>query len=93
LAAALLSALLTIAGTAQTRVLSQLSHGGSLAGISVEPDAPNPSQETLDYPVPGPPKPLTVSAIDRIRRLRDVLDVYPVTAVEATIQPPEAPPP
>src|SRR5206468_2697643 len=33
LAASLLTALLTIAGTAETRVLSELSKGGPLAGI------------------------------------------------------------
>ncbi len=92
LAAALLCALLTIAGTAQSRVLSQLSHGGSLAGISVEPNSPIPSQETLDNPTPGPYQALTVSALDRIRRLPDVLAVYPVTAAEASIQPPATPP-
>ena len=80
LAAALLSALLTIAGTAKTRVLTQLSHGGSLAGITVEPNAPNLSQETLDDPIPGPPKPLTAAAVGQIKRLGNVLSVYPVTA-------------
>lgn len=92
LAAALLSALLTIAGTARTRVLSQLSHGGSLAGISIEPNAPDPSQESLDDPVPGPSRAITGAAIDQIRRLPDVLEVYPVTAVGAELQPPPTPP-
>jgi hypothetical protein len=86
LAIALAAALLTIAGTARARVLSQLSHGGSLAGISVEPNLPNPAQETLDSPVPGPPHEITAAAIGRIRRLRDVLGVYPVTAVPAFLE-------
>jgi ABC-type antimicrobial peptide transport system permease subunit len=92
LAAALLSALLTIAGTAKTRVLTQLSHGGSLAGITVEPNAPNLSQETLDDPIPGPPKPLTAAAVGQIKRLGNVLSVYPVTAVPVSVQPPPVPP-
>ncbi len=92
LAAALLSALLTIAGTARTRVLSQLSHGGSLAGITVEPNAPNLSQETLDDPIPGLPHPLTAAAVAQIRRLRNVLSVFPVTAVPVSVQPPPVPP-
>jgi hypothetical protein len=92
LASALLSALLTIAGTAKTRVLSELSHGGSLAGILVEPDFPNPSQLTLDDPAPGEPNPLTGSAIGRIARLNDVLTVLPVVAVTAEVVPPAVPP-
>lgn len=87
LAAALLSALLTIAGTAKTRVLSQLSHGGSLAGISVEPNAPNPSQETLDDPEPGPARAITASAIADISRLKDVLSVYPVSSLSLRVRP------
>jgi len=40
LAAALLTALLTIAGTARTRVIGQLAQGGPLAGIQVAATAP-----------------------------------------------------
>jgi hypothetical protein len=92
LAAALLCALLAIAGTARTRVLSQLSHGGSLAGISVEPDSPNPSQASLDDPVPGPPRALTAGAIARIRRLPDVLAVLPIEVAPIGVLPPLTPP-
>jgi hypothetical protein len=84
--------LLAIAGTARTRVLSQLSHGGALAGISVEPDAPNPSQASLDDPVPGPPRALTAGAIARIRRLPDVLAVLPIEAAPVDVLPPLTPP-
>jgi cell division protein FtsX len=92
LAAALLSALLTIAGTAKTRVLSQLSHGGSLAAILVEPNSPNPSQLTLDDPTPGTPTPLTPAALARIDKLRDVLTVLPVVAAPVEVIPPATPP-
>ncbi len=92
LAAALLTALLAIAGTARTRVLSQLSHGGSLAGITVEPDAPNLSQETLDDPVPGPPVPITSAALSRIGKLSQVAAVLPVVSAPVELLPPLAPP-
>ncbi len=92
LASALLTALLAIAGTAKTRVLSQLSHGGSLAGITVEPDAPNPAQETLDDPVPGPPTAITAAALARIARLSDVVAVLPVVSAPVDLLPPSVPP-
>ena len=92
LAAALLTALLSIAGTAKTRVLSQISHGGSLAGITVQPDAPNPSQETLDDPSPGPPTPITTGALARIGRLGEVAAVLPVVSAPVELLPPAAPP-
>jgi hypothetical protein len=43
LASALLSALLTIAGTAESRVLDQLADGGPLSGIKVSAAAPDPT--------------------------------------------------
>ncbi|HEV8064627.1 MAG TPA: ABC transporter permease [Acidimicrobiales bacterium] len=92
LAAALLTALLAVAGTAKTRVLSQLSHGGSLAGITVEPDYPDPADQTLDDPVPGPPNPITGSAIARIDKLSGVLAVLPVVSAPVEILPPLKPP-
>ncbi len=44
LAAALFTAMLTMAATAQGRVLNQLAKGGPLSGIQVAAAAPNPSQ-------------------------------------------------
>ena len=44
LAASLLTALLTIAGSAETRVLNELSKGGPLAGIKVAAAQPDPAQ-------------------------------------------------
>ena len=63
LAAALLVALLAVVTTARTRVLSQISKGGALAAISVQPAEPNPGQETLDDPTPGPFRPITAAAV------------------------------
>ncbi|MGH9170093.1 MAG: ABC transporter permease [Acidimicrobiales bacterium] len=92
LAAALLTALLAIAGTAKTRVLSQLSHGGSLAGITVEPNYPDPADQTLDDPVPGPPNTITPQAIARIGRVAGVLAVIPVVSAPVELLPPLKPP-
>ena len=84
-AATLLTALVTIAGTAQTRVLSEVSTGGPLAGIKVAAAAPDPSQVDQDNARPGPPKPLDDAALARIRSLRDVDAAYPVLSVPVVV--------
>jgi putative ABC transport system permease protein len=89
LGAALLSALLSIADTARTRVLSQVSHGGSLAGISVEPARPNPTQAGLDNPTPGPPRDLTAAALEQIHHLPHVTRVVAVTAAPVRVVTPQ----
>ena len=53
LAATLLVALVTIAGTARTKVLSELSKGGPLSGITVAAAEADPSQVDNDSPRPG----------------------------------------
>ena len=53
LATSLLTALLTISNTAQTRVLNQLSTGGPLASIKVAAAAPDPTQVDQDNAAPG----------------------------------------
>jgi ABC-type antimicrobial peptide transport system permease subunit len=92
LATALLSALLAVAGTAQTRVLSQIANGGPLASISVSPAAPDPTQSGLDNPRSGPARDLTPMALARIRALPHVRSVVPVTATDVTVVPPALPP-
>ena len=92
LATALLSALLAVAGTAQTRVLSQIADGGPLASISVSPAAPDPTQAGLDNPRSGPPRDLTAQALARIRALPHVRSVVPVTATRVVVVPPALPP-
>jgi len=89
LAATLLTAMVTIAGTAQNRVLSEVSTGGPLAGIKVAAAAPDPSQVDRDDARPGPPKPLDDAALGRIRSLRDVQAVYPVLSVPVVVLAPE----
>ena len=85
LAATLLTALVTIASTAQERVLSEVTTGGPLAGIKVAAAAPDPSQVGQDDPAPGPPRPLDDSGVARIRSLKDVAAVYPVVSVPVIV--------
>ena len=92
LATALLSALLAVAGTAQTRVLSQIANGGPLASISVSPAAPDPTQAGLDNPRSGPARDLTTHTLARIRALPHVRSVVPVTATRIVVVPPALPP-
>ena len=80
LAAALLTALLTIAGTARTRVLDQLSKGGPLSGIQVAAAAPDPGEIDQDDPKPGRAKILDDAALERIAELPEVRYALPVVA-------------
>ena len=87
LAAALLTALLAVAGTARTRVLSQLTRGGPLAGIRVEAAAPNFAQLQSDDPTPGAPRPITNGAVAEIAALPEVEAVLPVVSVPEFVIP------
>src|SRR5579871_3602087 len=78
LASALLTALLTMAQTAETRVLGELSKGGPLAGITVAAAAPDPTQIDSDNPRPGIPRTIDNDAIRRIAALPNVKSVVPV---------------
>lgn len=91
LAAALLTALLTIASTAETRVLSELAKGGPLTGIKVAAAAPNPSQVDNDNPAPGAPRDLDEGAVRRIAALPDVASILPVVSVQELVVPPANP--
>ncbi len=85
LAAALLTALLTIAGTAETRVLDELAKGGPLAGIKVAAATPDPAQIGRDDARPGDPKDLDEAALERIRALPEVREVVPVVAAKMLV--------
>jgi len=93
LAAALLVALLAVVTTARTRVLDQISKGGALSAITVEPAEPNLAQETLDDPTPGAPHALTTQAVDAMRRLPGVSSVDAVEAAPVDVLPPYRLPP
>lgn len=91
LAAALLTALLSIAGTARTRVLNQLSKGGPLAGIKVAAAEPDPTQVDSDNPRPGAAKDLDDGALGRIRAVPGVHSVIPVMTTRVVVVPPNPP--
>jgi cell division protein FtsX len=92
LAVALLVALLAVVTTARTRVLNQISKGGALAAITVQPAEPNLGQETLDDPTPGPPRQITGDAVAALRRMPLVSAVDAVQASPVTVLPPSKAP-
>lgn len=85
LAAALFTAMLTMAATAQGRVLNQLAKGGPLAGIQVAAAAPDPSQAGVDNPARGAPKPIDQAALDQIARIRGVDVVLPIVTAQTLV--------
>jgi hypothetical protein len=85
LAAALFTAMLTMAATAQGRILNQLSKGGPLAGIQVAAAAANPAQQGTDNPAPGPPKALDQAALSRIAKLPGVGTVLPIVTAQTSV--------
>ncbi|HEV3498057.1 MAG TPA: ABC transporter permease [Actinomycetes bacterium] len=91
LAATLLTALVTIAGTARTKVLSELSKGGPLSGINVAAAEVDPSQVDTDDPRPGPPKDLDDAIRSKITALPNVRTVLPIVAAPVNVVVPEPP--
>ncbi len=91
LAATLLTALVTIAGTARTKVLSELSKGGPLSGINVAAAEADPSQVDTDTPKPGPPKDLDDTIRARITAMPTVKSVLPIVAAVVNVIVPEPP--
>jgi ABC-type antimicrobial peptide transport system permease subunit len=91
LAATLLTALVTIAGTARTKVLSELSKGGPLSGITVAAAEADPTQVDTDDPKPGPPKDLDDAVRSKITAMPDVKSVLPIVAAVVNVIVPEPP--
>jgi putative ABC transport system permease protein len=89
LATTLLTALVTIAGTARTKVLTELSRGGPLAGIRVAAAEPDLSQIDSDNARPGQPRDLDENTRQLIARLPDVRAVIPIVAAPMVVVPPE----
>jgi putative ABC transport system permease protein len=92
LAAALLVALLAVVTTARSRVLSQISKGGALAAITVEPAEPDTAQATLDDPTPGSYRPITQQAVSELREMPMVSVVDAVQAAPVLVLPPTGAP-
>jgi ABC-type antimicrobial peptide transport system permease subunit len=91
LATTLLTALVTIAGTARTKVLAELSRGGPLAGIKVAAAEPDLSQLDNDDAKPGAPRDLDESTRQRIAELPDVRTVIPIVSAQMVVVPPDPP--
>jgi hypothetical protein len=87
LAATLLVALLTIVGTARSRVLTQLSKGGALSGIRVVAADADPDQLDLDNPRSGAPRDLSESTITQLRRVTGVRTVVPIAQAVMEVRP------
>jgi putative ABC transport system permease protein len=96
LAAALLTALVTIAGTAETRVLDELARGGPLAGIKVAAATPDPDQVGQDDATGAQARDLDDAALDRLRGLSAVRAAVPIVVSRVVVAPPASatrPPP
>jgi putative ABC transport system permease protein len=89
LATALLSALLTIARTAEVRVLDQLADGGPLAGIEVAAAQPDPTQVDQDDAEPGEPRVLDDAALAEIAAVPAVASVIPLVSHRVAVVAPE----
>jgi ABC-type antimicrobial peptide transport system permease subunit len=85
LAAALFTAMLTMAETARSRVLDQLSKGGPLAGIQVAAAAADPSQVDSDNPRPGAALAIDEAALRRIQALPGVATVLPIVTGDSIV--------
>ena len=83
----LLVALLSIAGTADSRIVSQLSHGGPAAAIHVDDALPDPAGYNSDSLQSGPHRDLDDAALLAIRRAPHVTSVVPVLSSEALVVP------
>jgi hypothetical protein len=92
LGAALLTALLTIATTAETKVLDQLAKGGPLSGIRVAAAEPDPLQAGEDNAQPGRPRDLDDHALESIRALPGVRAALPVVATDVFVVEPTTTP-
>jgi len=87
LGTALLVALLGIAETADSRIVSQLSHGGPAAAIHVEDAMPDPAGYDSDTMMLGPHRDLGDDAVAAIHRAPHVTSVVPFLSSSALVVP------
>lgn len=83
----LLVALLSIAATADSRIVSQLSKGGPAAAIHVDDAVPDPSGYDSDSLRGGAHRDLDDAALDAIRRAPHVSSVVAVLSAQALVVP------
>ena len=87
LATTLLTGLLTIARTGETRVLDEIAKGGPLAGIKVEAARAVPGQLDSDTALSGAPHDIDERARRRIASLPGVASVVPVVVTPVFVLP------
>ena len=87
LGTALLVALLSIAATADSRIVSQLSKGGPAAAIHVDDSYPDPSNLQSDSLKTGPHHDLDEAAVAAIRRSAHVGSVVTVLSTPVLVVP------
>jgi putative ABC transport system permease protein len=90
LATTLLTGLLTIARTGETRVLDEIAKGGPLAGIKVEAAQPVPGQLDTDKALSGDQHDIDERARRRITSLPGVASVVPIVASRVIVVPGKA---
>ena len=78
LATALLTAMLTISRTAETRVLDELAEGGPISAIQVAAAEARPGQVDQDQIDAGEPLDLDAGAVEAISAMPDVRAVLPI---------------
>ncbi len=88
LATALLTALLTIADTAETRVLDELADGGPISAIQVAAAEARPGQVNQDDLDAGAQKDLDRGAVDAIAGIDQVRAVLPVLTTDVFVDQP-----
>ena len=83
----LLVALLSISGGADSKIVSQLSHGGPAAAIHVDAALPDPSGFESDTLKSGAPRDLGAAQLQEIQDSPHVASVVPVLAMPALVVP------
>jgi putative ABC transport system permease protein len=83
----LLVSLLSISSGADSRIVSQLSHGGPAAAIHVDAAVPDPSGFDTDTLKSGPPRDLGDAQLKEIQDSPHVSTVVPVLAMPALVVP------
>jgi putative ABC transport system permease protein len=83
----LLVSLLSISSGADSRIVSQLSHGGPAAAIHVAAAQPDPSGFDVDTLKTGPPRDLDDAQVAEIQHSAHVSSVVPVLDMPALVVP------
>ena len=83
----MLVALLSIAQTADTRIMGEGGSGGPATAINVVAAQPDPFQPDADNPKPGTARDIDAAVVQRISRMPDVSAVVPVLSMRMLVVP------